>query len=89
MICSGVRWQAVNYTGKEPGADAVLKAGPNLLHRLSTHRVALGSRSTCLAEMGRLLFLALPLSHLTIFSNWLEAEGTSSLQCVSFSCKLR
>lgn len=89
MICSGVRWQAVNYTGKEPGADAVLKAGPSLLHRLSTHRVALGSRSTRLAEMGRLLFLALPLSHLTIFSNWLEAEGTSSLQCVSFSCKLR
>lgn len=56
MICSGVRWRAVNYTGKEPGADAVLKAGPSLLHRLSTHRVAIGSRSTHLAEMGDFFF---------------------------------
>lgn len=62
MIYSGVMWWAVNYTGKEPRADAMLRAGLGLLHRLSIHRVAIGSRSTHLAVMGWLLFLALPLS---------------------------
>lgn len=66
-----------------------LEAGPNLLYRLSTHRVAIGSKSTRLAQTRRLLFLALPLSHPTISRNWLETEEMSSLQCVSFSCKLR
>lgn len=37
VISFRVGWRAVNYTGKEPQADAVLEAGLNLLHRLSTH----------------------------------------------------
>lgn len=48
VISSGVGWRAVNYTGKEPKADAVLEAGPNLLHKLSTHtelQLAAGARS--------------------------------------------
>lgn len=45
---SGVGWRAVNYTGKEPQADAVLETGPNLPHRLSTHselQLAAGARA--------------------------------------------
>lgn len=38
VISSGVGWQAVNYTGKEPWADAVLDVGPSLLHRLSARK---------------------------------------------------
>lgn len=38
VISFRVGWRAVNYTGKEPQADAVLEAGPSLLHRLSTHK---------------------------------------------------
>ena len=76
------------YLERAPGRCG-LEAGPNLLHRLSTHRVAIGSRSTRLAETRRLLFLAPPLSHPTISRNWLETEEMSSLQCVSFSSKPR
>lgn len=47
VISSGLGWQAVNYTGKEPRADAALEVGPSLLHRLSTHelRLAAGARA--------------------------------------------